>query len=161
GPHRRPRPVGGDAARERAGGGRGDHPVDRAARRQPRRVEDGLFGGERARRRDEEASQRMIRRLDARTAGVAPVVRALVRDPDTVAPEVSRQVEEILAAVRARGDAAVLEYAARLEGDRGDAAGLRLTDADWRAARQVSEEARAALAHAAAASGGYHSEAAP
>src|SRR2546430_15232057 len=66
----------------------------------------------------------MIRRLDARTAGVEAVVRALARDPDTVAPEVSRQVEEILAAVQARGDAPLLEYAARFDGHRGDAAGL-------------------------------------
>src|SRR5207237_5125717 len=103
----------------------------------------------------------MIRRLDARTAGVEPVVRALARDPDTVAPEVSRQVDEILAAVRARGDAALLEYAARFDGYRGDAAGLRLTDADWRADRQVSEETRAALAYAAARIERYHHEAAP
>ena len=103
----------------------------------------------------------MIRRLDARTAGVEAVVRALARDPDTVAPEVSRQVEEILAAVQARGDAALLEYAARFDGYRGDAAGLRLTDADWRADRQVSEETRAALAYAAARIERYHKEAAP
>jgi len=103
----------------------------------------------------------VIRRLDARTAGAEPVVRALARDPDTVAPEVSRQVDEILAAVRARGDAALLEYAARFDGYRGDAAGLRLTDADWRADRQVSEETRAALAYAAARIERYHKEAAP
>src|SRR5216684_4779107 len=103
----------------------------------------------------------MIRRLDARTAGVEAVVRALARDPDTVAPEVSRQVEEILAAVQARGDAALLEYAARFDGYRGDAAGLRLTDADWRADRQVPEETRAALAYAAARIERYHKEAPP
>ncbi len=103
----------------------------------------------------------MIRRLDARTAGVEAVVRTLERDSEAVAPEVSRQVEEILAAVRERGDAALLEYAARFDGYRGDAAGLRVTEAEWRAERQVSEAARAALVYAAARIERYHKEAAP
>jgi histidinol dehydrogenase len=103
----------------------------------------------------------MIRRLDARQAGVAAVAPGLARTPETVAPEVARQVDEILAAVRTRGDAALLEYAARFDGYRGDAAGLRVTEAEWRAAGRVSEETRAALAYAAARIERFHKEAVP
>jgi histidinol dehydrogenase len=103
----------------------------------------------------------MIRRLDARRAGVEAVARELGRAPDTVEPEVVRQVDEILAAVRERGDPALLEYAARFDGYRGDAAGLRVTDAEWRAERLVDEETRAALAYAAARIERFHKEATP
>jgi len=103
----------------------------------------------------------VIPRLDARAAGVDAVVRTLARHPETVAPELLRQVEEILAAVRERGDVALLEYAARFDGYRGGAAGLRVTEVEWRAERQVSEETRAALAYAAARIERYHKEAAP
>ncbi len=50
----------------------------------------------------------MIRTLDAR-AGIDAVVAVLERSPETVAPEIHRTVDEILASVRARGDAALCE----------------------------------------------------
>ena len=50
----------------------------------------------------------MIRRLDARSLGVAGVIRALERSPSTVDPGIRRRVAEILAAVRDKGDAALL-----------------------------------------------------
>ncbi len=103
----------------------------------------------------------MIRRLDARSLGVEGVVRLLHRDPETVEPEVYRAVDEILRAVRERGDAALLEYAARLDGYRGDAAGLRITEVEWRAPGGVAEETRAALAYAASRVERFHKEAAP
>jgi histidinol dehydrogenase len=103
----------------------------------------------------------VIRRLDARTQGVAQIVRQLERDPETVAPEIHRQVDEILAAVRSRGDTALLEYAARFDGYRGDAAGLAITEAEWRTAGGVAEATRAALAYAAARIERYHKEAVP
>jgi len=51
----------------------------------------------------------MIRTLDARALGVDAVVRALERPPSRVPADVSATVDEILAAVRTRGDAAVLD----------------------------------------------------
>ena len=48
----------------------------------------------------------MIRTLDARR-GIDDVVAMLARAPAAVAPEIHRAVDEILAAVRARGDAAL------------------------------------------------------
>ena len=52
----------------------------------------------------------MIRTLDARTLGADAVVAALARSPKAVAPEIHRAVDEILAAVRARGDAALIDW---------------------------------------------------
>ena len=58
----------------------------------------------------------MIRTLDARVLGADAVTAALERSPEHVAPEIQRAVDEILAAVRARGDAAVIEYTNRFDG---------------------------------------------
>ncbi|MBI3630036.1 MAG: histidinol dehydrogenase, partial [Candidatus Rokubacteria bacterium] len=102
-----------------------------------------------------------MRRLDARSGGVEAVIRQLHRDPETVKPEVQRAVDEIVAAVRARGDEALLEYTARFDGYRCEAAGLRIGEADWRVERDVAEDVRAALAYAAARIERYHKEAAP
>src|SRR5439155_655022 len=68
------------------------------------------------------AGTAMIRTLDARALGFDAVVRALERPPDAVAPEIHRAVDEILAAVRARGDEALLEYTARFDAFRPPAA---------------------------------------
>ena len=54
--------------------------------------------------------------LDARTLGVDAVIRAVDRPPSAVAPDVLGAVERIIADVRARGDAALLEYTARFDG---------------------------------------------
>jgi len=103
----------------------------------------------------------VIRRLDARSSGVDAVVRQLQRDPEAVKPEVHRAVDAILAAVRERGDAALLEYTARLDGYHCDASRLAITEAEWRAAESIGDETRAALAYAAARIERYHKEAAP
>jgi histidinol dehydrogenase len=103
----------------------------------------------------------VIRRLDARRLGVEAVAGLLHRDPDTVKPEVHRAVDEILAGVRERGDQALLEYTARFDGYRCDAAGLRISEADWRVERDVTEDVRGALAYAAARIERFHKEAAP
>ena len=105
----------------------------------------------------------MIRALDACALGLDAVAAALDRAPETVAPEIHRAVEEILAAVRTRGDAALLEYTARLDGFRAsDAAALAIPPAALDAAADTLAPAtRAALAYAAERIERYHAAAAP
>src|SRR5207248_4839695 len=89
-----------------------------ARHRQPRLDENGARRGHAAAGRHARAGggAAMIRTLDARAVGVDAVVRALERPPSRVPAEVSATVDAILAAVRGRGDAAVLEYTAKLDG---------------------------------------------
>ena len=105
----------------------------------------------------------MIKILDARALGADAVVAALARSPEAVVPEIHRAVDEILAAVRARGDAALLDYTARLDGFvPAVATGLAIAPAELDAAeRVVGPEARAALAYAAERIERYHAAAAP
>ena len=56
-----------------------------------------------------------LRRLDARSLGVDGVARALDRAPEHVAASVHQTVAEILAAVRERGDAALVELTERFD----------------------------------------------
>jgi histidinol dehydrogenase len=58
----------------------------------------------------------MIRRLSTSHLGVAGVVRALDRSPVAVDPEIHRRVDEILGAVRADGDSALIELTRRFDG---------------------------------------------
>jgi histidinol dehydrogenase len=104
----------------------------------------------------------MIRTLDARR-GIDDVVAALARAPEAVAPEIHRAVDEILSAVRARGDAALCEYTARLDGWSPASAGdLALTAADFEAAeRAMPADVRAALEYAADRIERYHAAAMP
>jgi histidinol dehydrogenase len=104
----------------------------------------------------------MIRTLDAR-AGVDAVVAALERSPETVAPEIHRTVDTILAAVRARGDAALCELTARLDGwNPARPADLALAPADFEnAERAVAADVRAALTYAAERIERYHAAAMP
>src|SRR5262249_58046912 len=104
----------------------------------------------------------MIRTLDARR-GIDDVVAALTRAPEAVAPEIHRAVDEILVAVRARGDAALCEYTARFDGWSPASAGdLALTAADFEAAeRVVPAEVRMALEYAADRIERYHAAAGP
>jgi histidinol dehydrogenase len=104
----------------------------------------------------------MIRTLDAR-AGVDAVVAALERSPETVAPEIHRTVDTILAAVRARGDAALCEHTARLDGwTPARPADLALAAADFEnAERAVAADVRAALGYAAERIERYHAAAMP
>jgi histidinol dehydrogenase len=102
----------------------------------------------------------VIRRFSLGAEGVDEVARALDRPPAAVPAEIHRTVDEILAAVRARGDAALLEYTARFDGCA--AAALRISEEEQAAAeRQVPEDVRAALAYAASRVERYHKEAAP
>jgi histidinol dehydrogenase len=57
----------------------------------------------------------MIRRLVAGRLGVEGVVRALDRSPASVDPDIHRRVAEILAAVRDKGDAALIELTERFD----------------------------------------------
>jgi histidinol dehydrogenase len=104
----------------------------------------------------------VIRRLDARTAGVDAVVRDLARPPAAVDPGIQQQVTEILAAVRDKGDAALVELTERFDRVRVDPAALRVPDAEIdAAARQVAPETMAALAYAAGRIEAFHRAAMP
>jgi histidinol dehydrogenase len=104
----------------------------------------------------------VIRTFDAR-GEVDAVVKALERAPESVAPEIHRTVDEILGAVRARGDAALCEYTARFDGWRPESATeLSLTASDFEAAeRAVAPDVRAAFVYAADRIERYHAAAMP
>jgi histidinol dehydrogenase len=101
--------------------------------------------------------------VDARALGVEDVARAVDRPTSHVPAEVARAVETIVAAVRERGDAAVLEYTARFDRfSPPSAAGLAIAPADFEAAaREVDPEVQAALAYAADRIERYHAAALP
>lgn len=105
----------------------------------------------------------MIRTLDAVALGLDAVARALDRPPAGVAAETRRAVDEILAAVRARGDRAVLELGERLDGFRATAAAeLGIAPAECEAAlRALEPDVAAALAHAAERIERFHAAALP
>jgi histidinol dehydrogenase len=75
-----------------------------------------------------------MRRLDARALGAAAVLGALDRSPAAVDPEVKRRVASILAAVRERGDAALLEFTERYDGVSLSARELAVSPAEFQAA---------------------------
>ena len=104
-----------------------------------------------------------IRVIDARQLGVGAVVEALARPPAAVPPEIHRAVDGILADVRARGDAALLELTARFDGfTAATPAELVITSDEFETAeRQLAPEVRAALAYAAERIERYHAVAAP
>src|SRR5207247_1130368 len=163
--HRGPRAVGRDAPRERPGRGRRDHALHGSRHRQPRLDEDRARRGHTADRRHAGArgGVAMIRTLDARALGVDAVVRALERPPSRVPADVSATVDEILAAVRTRGDAAVLEYTAKLDGfAAASATALAISAAEMDDALRALEPAtRAALDYAAERIERYHAAAVP
>jgi histidinol dehydrogenase len=105
----------------------------------------------------------VIRTLDTRTLGIDAVVKALDRPPSQVPPDVSAAVDAIVADVRARGDAALLEHTAKL--DRFAAASvsaLAIASAEMDAALHALESAaRAALEYAAERIERYHAAAMP
>ena len=105
----------------------------------------------------------MIRTLDARALGVDAVVGALERPPSRVPADVSAAVDEILAGVRARGDAAVLEYTAKFDGfAAASVPALAIAAAELDAAlRALEPAARAALDCAADRIERYHAAAMP
>ncbi|MBI3636458.1 MAG: histidinol dehydrogenase, partial [Candidatus Rokubacteria bacterium] len=104
-----------------------------------------------------------MRRLDARALGIDAVVAALSRPPADVDPAIQRAVDDILAAVRARGDSALLELTAELDGFRAaSAAALVIPPADFDAAwRAIDAATRDALMYAAERIERYHATALP
>jgi len=105
----------------------------------------------------------MIRTLDARELGAHEVVRLLARPPADVDPSIQRAVDEILADVRARGDAAVLDCTRRFDGyAASSASALSIAPAEFEAAeRALAPDVRAALAYAAERIERYHAAALP
>ncbi len=104
----------------------------------------------------------MIRRLETRTLGVDGVVRALERPPGAVDPEIKRRVAEIVAAVRDKGDAALLELTERFDRVSLTAAELPVTPGEYAAAeRQVGEATVRALRYAAERIERFHRACAP
>jgi histidinol dehydrogenase len=104
----------------------------------------------------------MIRRLETVGSGIAAVVRALERPPGAVDPEISRRVSEIVAAVRARGDAALLEFTERYDRVSLTAAQLAVAPAEYATAEAaVGEATLASLRYAAARIERFHRECAP
>jgi histidinol dehydrogenase len=105
----------------------------------------------------------MIRVLDARQLGVEAVVEALARPPAAVPPEIHRAVDGILADVRARGDAALLDLTARFDGfTAATPTELVITADEFETAeRLLAPDIRAALAYAAERIERYHAAAAP
>ena len=104
-----------------------------------------------------------MRLLDARTLSIEGVARAVDRPSSAVPAEVARSVETIVADVRTRGDAALLDHTGRLDGFRpATAAGLAITPAELESAeREVEPAVRAALAYAAQRIERYHAAALP
>jgi histidinol dehydrogenase len=92
----------------------------------------------------------MMRRLETRALGVEGVVRALDRSPASVDPAIHRSVAEILAAVRDKGDAALLELTERFDRVALTAGELGVTAADFEAAERALGEATVASLHYAA-----------
>jgi histidinol dehydrogenase len=90
------------------------------------------------------------------------VVRALDRSPESVDPEVHRQVAEILAAVRDKGDSALVELTERFDRVSLTPAELVVTAEEYETAgRQVGGATVAALRYAAARIERFHQAAAP
>ncbi len=105
----------------------------------------------------------MIRSLDARRLGLEAVAAAMARPPERVAPEIHAAVDDIVRAVRERGDEALLEYTAKLDGF--DATSMSMLaigrDEMAEAATAAPAAVRAALTYAAARIERYHAAAAP
>ncbi len=92
----------------------------------------------------------MARRLNSAEPGFAAAFAALVAERRGGPGANAAKVAEIIADVRARGDAALVEYTARFDGLELDAAGLRLKpDEIAAAAADCPAETRTALAFAA------------
>jgi histidinol dehydrogenase len=105
----------------------------------------------------------IVRTLDTRALGVDAVIASLERPPSQVPAAVATAVDEILAGVRTRGDAALLEYTARFDGFVAAAAGgLAIPrEAFAAAAASLDTATRAALDYAAERIERYHAAAMP
>jgi len=104
----------------------------------------------------------MIRRMETATLGAAGVAKALDRSPAAVDPEIHRRVEEIVAAVRDKGDAALLEFTERFDRVALTARELAVTPTELDAAeRTVGDTTMRALRYAAERIERFHRESAP
>jgi histidinol dehydrogenase len=104
-----------------------------------------------------------VRTFETRVLGVDAVIAALERPASRAPAAVAAAVDEILAGVRARGDAALLDYTARFDGFRAaDARGLAIPhEAFAAAAAALDGPTRAALDYAAERIERYHAAAMP
>jgi histidinol dehydrogenase len=104
-----------------------------------------------------------VRILDARTLGIDAVVAALDRPPSKVDASILTAVDDILAAVRARGDDALVELTARFDGfTAGAARNLAIGSHEFEAAeRSLPRDVHAALRYAAERIERYHAAALP
>lgn len=104
-----------------------------------------------------------VRTLDARTLGLDAVVARLERPPSSVDRAIVTAVEDIVAAVRARGDEALLELTARFDRYGARAAhDLAIAPEEFAAAeRALTPHAREALRYAAERIERYHAAAMP
>ncbi|MBT5781509.1 MAG: histidinol dehydrogenase [Rhodospirillaceae bacterium] len=104
----------------------------------------------------------MARRLDSAAADFDAAFTALAGEKREIASDHSAKVAEIISAVRARGDAALLEFTARFDGLNLTAPQLRLTaDEIAEAASDCPAETRAALVFAAKRIEDFHAEQMP
>ena len=103
-----------------------------------------------------------MRRLQTGQTGVDGVVRALDRSPASVDPAIHRTVAEILAAVRDKGDAALLEYTERFDRVSLTVEELRVSAPEFDAAERALGEATVrSLRYAAERIARFHEACAP
>jgi len=96
-------------------------------------------------------------RLDSRDPGFATAFTALVDDRREADEDVSRDVAAIVADVRARGDAAILDYTSRFDRHDLDSSGWRIALPQCQAAlAELDGDLRSALELAAARITAYH-----
>ena len=101
----------------------------------------------------------MIRRLDTATLGAAGVARMLDRSPAAVDAEIHRRVDEIVATVRDKGDAALLDFTERFDGVSLTARELAVTRGELAAAESaVGVTTMRALRYAAERIERFHRE---
>ena len=103
-----------------------------------------------------------MRRLDTATLGVPGVARMLDRPPAAVDADIHRRVEEIVAAVRDKGDAALLEFTERFDRVALTAGELAVTAGELEGAESaVGAATMRALRYAADRIERFHRESAP
>ncbi len=104
----------------------------------------------------------MIRRLDTATLGAPGVARMLDRPPAAVDADIHRRVEEIVAGVRDKGDAALLEFTERFDRVALTPGELAVTAGEMEAAEgAVGAATMRALRYAADRIERFHRESAP
>ena len=105
----------------------------------------------------------LLTTLDARALGLDAVVARLERPPSSADPAIAKAVEDIVGAVQARGDDALVELTARF--DRYQARTVRilpfLPSTSGHAERALPAEVRQALGYAADRIERYHAAAMP